>query len=150
METSITREEGHAHVAAIRVLLYRLRRPPKVEEVAEALGSKVEITNHRLRVLESLGIVSVVENPFEVHVCVEDYLALENLPVEIDEDALGDAVKDFQKRQHEKTDEMMRIFEETDEQKEMKEKHDEMADELKRFKKKKARKAPWESGDGGN
>jgi hypothetical protein len=148
LETSITREEGHAHVAAIRVLWYRLRRPPKIEEVADALGSKVEITNHRLRVLESLGIVSVVENPFEVHVSVENYLALEDLPVEVDKDALGDAVKDFQKRQSEKTDEMMRIFEDTHEEKEMKEKHDQMADDLKRFKKKKPKKAPWESADG--
>lgn len=148
METSITREEGHAHVAAIRVLCYRLRRPPTIEEVAEVLGSKVEITNHRLRALEGLGIVSVVENPFEVHVSVEDYLALENLPVEADEDAFKDAVKDFQKRQTEKADEMMRIFEESDEKREKKEKHDQMADDLKRFKRKKPKKAPWEPDDG--
>jgi len=148
MQTSITREEGHAHVAAIRVLLHRLRRLPTIEEVAEILGSKVEITNHRLRALEGLGIVSVVENPFEVHVSVEDYLALENLPVEADEDTLKDAVKDFQKRQSEKADEMMRIFEETDEKREKKEKHDQMAEDLKRFRQKKPKKAPWESGEG--
>ena len=148
MQTSITREEGHAHVAAIRVLRYRLRRPPTIEEVAEILGSKVEITNHRLRALEGLGIISVVENPFEVHVSVEDYLALENLPVEADEDTLKDAVKDFQKRQSEKADEMMRIFEETDEKREKKEKHDQMAEDLKRFRQKKPKKAPWESGEG--
>ena len=124
METSITREEGHAHVAAIRVLL------------------------HRLRALEGLGIISVVENPFEVHVSVEDYLALENLPVEADEDALKDAVKDFQKRQSEKADEMMRIFEESDEKREKKEKHDQMAEDLKRFKRKKPKKAPWETDEG--
>jgi DNA-directed RNA polymerase specialized sigma subunit len=149
VDTSITREEGHAHVGAIRVLRHRLGRLPTVEEVAEVLGSKVEITNHRLRTLQSLGIISLVENPFEVHVCVEDYLALEKLPVEANEDVLADAVQDFQKRQSEKTDEMMRIFEESDEKKEQKQKHDQMADELRRFKKKKPGKAPWEASDPG-
>jgi len=147
VQTSITHEEGHAHVAAIRVLRYRLGRLPTIEEVAEVLGSRTEITNHRLRALQALGIISLVENPFEVHVAVEDYLALEKLPVEADQDALKDAVKDFQRRQSEKTDEMMRIFEESDEGRERQEKHDQMADELRRFRTKKPRKAPWEKND---
>jgi DNA-binding transcriptional regulator YhcF (GntR family) len=145
METSITYEEGHAHVAAIRVLSWRLRRLPTIEEVAEVLGSKVELTNHRLRALESLGIVTVVQNPFETHVSVEDYLALEKLPVEANQDALRDAVQDFRKRQNEKADEMVRLFEEADEAQEKREKHDQMAEDLRRFKKKKPKKAPWES-----
>ena len=149
METSITHDEGHAHVAAIRVLRYRLKRPPTVEEVAEVLGSSAEITNHRLRALESLGIISLVENPFEVHVSVADYIALEKLPVEADEDALADAVQDFQRRQTEKADEMMQVFEDTDEEKEQKTKHDRMADDLRKFKRKKPKKAPWEADDGG-
>jgi hypothetical protein len=144
LETSITYEEGHAHVAAIRVLSWRLRRLPTIEEVAEVLGSKVELTNHRLRALESLGIVTVVQNPFETHVSVEDYLALEKLPVESNQDALRDAVQDFRKRQTEKADEMVRLFEEADEGKERQEKHDQMAEDLRRFKQKKPKKAPWE------
>lgn len=145
METSITYEEGHAHVAAIRVLSWRLRRLPTIEEVADVLGSKVEITNHRLRALESLGIVTVVQNPFETHVSVEDYLALEKLPVEANQDALRDAVQDFRKRQNEKAEKMVRLFEETDEGQEKREKHGQMAEDLRRFKPRKPKKAPWES-----
>ena len=144
METSLTLDEGHAHVAAVRVLRYRLQRPPTIEEVAEALGSKVELTNHRLRALEERGIVSIVENPFEAHVSVKDHLALEKLPVEREGEDLADAVEDFRRRQEEKGQEMMRIFEEKDEAQEKKSRHDEMADELRSFRKKKAKKAPWE------
>ena len=92
MDVSITRDEGHAHVAAIRVLRYRLGRPPTMEEVAEVLGSRTEITNHRMRKLAALGIVHLVENPFNVHLSVADHLALERLPAEIDENALSGVV----------------------------------------------------------
>ncbi len=92
MDIVIPREVGHAHVGAIRVLRYRLERPPTLEEVAEVLGSAVEVTNHRLRALEALGIVTIVENPFEAHVSVANHLALEDLPEEAGEDGLADAV----------------------------------------------------------
>ncbi len=128
MDFTITFAVGHAHVGAIRVLTYRLGRPPTLEEVAEVLGSQAEITNHRLRALQSLGIVTIVENPFEVHLSVGDHLALENLPAEADEDALAEAVEDFRRRQDEKADEMMRVFEDGDEEKEKKERNDENAE----------------------
>ena len=144
MEVTITRDEGHAHVAAVRVLRYRLGRPPTMEEVAEILGSKPEITNHRMRKLAALGIVHLVENPFDVHLSVADHLALEKLPQEVDEEALSSAVEDFKKRQEEKAEEMMRVFESDEEEKEKRRKHDEIADGLKNFKPKKTKKAPWE------
>jgi hypothetical protein len=144
VDVTITHEEGHAHVAAVRVLRYRLRRPPTLEEMAEELGSRVEITNHRLRKLAELGIVHLVENPFDVHVSVADYLALEKLPTEVDEDALQDAVDDFKRRQEEKAEEMIRTFESDDEAEEKRKKHDRMADDLRSYKPKKTKKAPWE------
>jgi hypothetical protein len=144
MDVTITQDEGHAHVAAIRVLRHRLGRPPTMEEVAEILGSRVEITNHRMRKLASLGIVHLVENPFDVHLSVADHLALEELPTEVDENALSDAVEDFKKRQEQKAEEMMRVFESDEEAKEKRKKHDEIADGLKRYKPKKSKKAPWE------
>jgi hypothetical protein len=144
MDISITQAEGHAHVAAIRVLRYRLGRPPTMEEVAEILGSRPEITNHRMRKLAALGIVHLVENPFDVHLSVADHLALEKLPTETDENALSDAVEDFKRRQEAKAEEMMRVFESDEEAKERRKKHDGLAEELKRFKPRKAKKAPWE------
>ena len=144
MEVTITQDEGHAHVAAIRVLTYRLHRPPTMEEAAEILGSRVEITNHRMRKLAALGIVHLVENPFDVHLSVADHLALEKLPRETDENALSDAVEDFKRRQEEKAQEMMRVFESDEEAEERRRKHDDIADGLKNFKPKKAKKAPWE------
>lgn len=144
MDVSITRDEGHAHVAAIRVLRYRLGRPPTMEEVAEVLGSRTEITNHRMRKLAALGIVHLVENPFNVHLSVADHLALDQLPAEIDENALSDVVEDFRRRQEEKAEEMLRVFESDEEARERRKKHDQIADDLKRFQPKKAKKAPWE------
>jgi hypothetical protein len=144
MDVTITREEGHAHVAAVRVLHYRLHRPPTVDEVAEILGSKPEITNFRLRRLAELGIIHIVENPFETHLSVDNHAALDDLPQEVDEDALQDAVADFKKRQKEKADEMIRTFETEDEGAEKRQKHDQMADDLRKFEQKKTKKAPWE------
>ena len=139
-----THDEGHAHVAAVRVLRWRLGRFPTLEEVAEVLGSTPELTNHRLRALERLGILAIVENPFEAHVSVRDHLALEQLPKERSETALADAVAEFKRRQDEKASELMRVFEESDEESEKREKHDRIEDELRAFKKKPAKKAPWE------
>ena len=145
MEVRIAYEEGHAHVAAVRVLRHRLKRPPTIEEIAEVLGSKPEITNHRLRALERLGIVTIVENPFEVHVSVRDHLALEKLPPEVSEAGLSEAVEDFKKRQAEKAEEMMRIFDDSQPGEERRERTDRMAEDLRNFQpKKKAKKAPWE------
>ena len=144
MDVTITQDVGHAHVAAVRVSQFRNGRPPTIEEVAEVLGSTVELTNHRLRALERAGIVTIVENPFEAHVSVRDHLALEKLPAAVDESALSDAVSDFRKRQVEKADDMIRIFEETDEEKEKREKHGGMEQDLKAFRPKKPKKAPWD------
>jgi len=145
MQPTITYDEGHAHVAAIRVMTYRLGRPPTIEEIAEVLGSKPEITNHRLRVLEELGIVVRVENPFNVHFSVRDHLALEKLPAESSSAGLADAVADFQKRQEKKSEEFVKMFEELNPGKETKEKYSKLEDELKSFQKKKSpKKAPWD------
>ena len=145
MEVQISWEQGHAHVAAVRVLQHRLKRSPTLPEVAEILGSTVEITNHRLRALERLGIVTLVENPFETHVAVRDYLALEKLPAEVSEAGLSDAVEDFKKRQAEKAEERMKLFEAGGVAKEREERLERLEGELKTFQPKKPpKKAPWE------
>ncbi len=145
MEVRIAYEEGHAHVAAIRVLQYRLKRPPTIDEVAEVLGSKSEITNHRLRALERLGIVTIVENPFETHVSVRDHLALEKLPVEVSEAGLSEAVQDFRRRQAEKAEEMIKLFDDSDPEREKRERTERQADDLRKYEPKKStKKAPWE------
>jgi len=144
VEVSLTRDEGHAHVAAIRVLRYRLGRPPTLDEVAEILGSRPEITNHRLRKLQALGIVHIVENPFDIHLSVADHRPLDDLPEEADENVLSDAVEDFKRRQAAKAEELVRTFEEDDETAEKREKHSRMAEDLKSFRQKKTKKAPWE------
>jgi DNA-binding transcriptional regulator GbsR (MarR family) len=144
MDVTITRDEGHAHVGAIRVLMYRSGRPPTIEEIAELLGSQIEITNHRLRALEKLGIVKIVENPFEAHVSVADHRTLDDLPAEADEEAFSEAVEDFKKRQRAQADDMVRLFEEGDAEREKKDRQDEIESGLKGFKPKKPKKAPWE------
>ena len=147
VRSRLTRDEGHIHVAAIRVLKHREGRPPTPEEVAKMLGSQFELTNHRLRVLQSLGIISIVENPFEAHVSIENYAALEELPEERSETALAEEVEDFQRRQVEKADELMRVFEDPTDEQEKEEKHEKLEDKLQKFRKKKAKNAPWEQKD---
>jgi hypothetical protein len=144
VKTTLTRTEGHAHVAAVRVLDYRQGRPPSLEEVAEVLGSKIEITAHRLRALQELGIVKLVESPFAVHVHVTNYPALEELPEEQTGEDLAEQMKDFQRRQEEKAQEFQRIFAEEDPNEAHKEKFSKLEDDLRHFKKKKSKKAPWE------
>jgi hypothetical protein len=145
MEVRISREDGHAHVAAVRVLQYRLGRPPTPQEIADILGSKLELTLHRLRALKELDIVVLVENPFEIHVSVGNHLALDDLPEDVSESGLAEAVEDFKKRQAEKADAMVRLFEETDEAAERRQANADRADELKNFQPKKpTKKAPWE------
>jgi DNA-directed RNA polymerase specialized sigma subunit len=144
MDIRISREVGHAHVAAVRVLQYRQGRPPTPDEIAEVLGSKVELTTHRLRALQAAGIVTLVENPFETHVSVRDHLALDQLPQEVSEEGLSDAVAEFKKRQTEKAGEMIRLFEESDEKAERKDRADKHATDLSQWKPKKSPKAPWE------
>ncbi len=145
MEIRISREDGHAHVGAIRVLQYRLSRPPTPDEVAEILGSQVEVTLHRLRALQQLEIVVLVENPFEIHVSVGNHASLDDLPEDVSESGLSDAVEDFKKRNAEKADQMVRIFEETDEEAERRETNEQRAQDLQKFKPKKpTTKAPWE------
>ncbi|MDP6460528.1 MAG: hypothetical protein QGH59_02025, partial [Gemmatimonadota bacterium] len=131
MEITITREVGHAQVAAVRLLVWLRKRPPTLEEVAEALESKVEITGHRLRALEARGILRMVETPFETHVHLADHLALEELPEEDTGPGLADEVEAFQKRQEEKSEEFMRIFEEDEEGAERKERHSELEEGLR-------------------
>ena len=148
MKITLNREEGHAHVAAVRVLTYRQGRPPTLAEIAEILGSKVEITAHRLRALQELGIVKMVESPFEVHVHVADYAALEGLPEEHTGEDLAEQMRDFQRRQEEKAEEFQRLFAEEDPDAPKREKYSKLEDELRHFKKKKSKKAPWEKGKG--
>jgi len=145
MEIRISREEGHAHVGAVRVLQYRLRRPPTPEEIAEVLGSKLELTIHRLRALKDLGILVLVENPFETHVSVGNHHALDDLPEDVSESGLAEAVEDFKKRHAEKADAMVRLFEESDAETERREANEQRAEDLKKFRPKKpTKKAPWE------
>jgi len=145
MEIRISREEGHAHVAAVRVLQYRLGRPPTLEEIAEVLGSTRELTTHRMRALQARGIVVLVENPFETHVSVGNHLALDELPEDVSESGLAQAVEEFKKKQGEKAEEMVRLFEETDEAAEKRKANEERAGELRKFRPRKpAKKAPWE------
>jgi hypothetical protein len=145
MEVRISREDGHAHVAAVRVLQYRLGRPPTPQEIADVLGSKLELTLHRLRALRELDIVVLVESPFEIHVSVGNHLPLDDLPEDVSESGLAEAVEDFKKRQTEKADAMVRLFEETDEAAERRKANADRAEDLKKFQPKKpAKKAPWE------
>ena len=68
---------------------------------------------------------------------------------ELSEVALSpDQMKDFQRRQEEKAEEFQRIFAEEDPDTPKREKFSKLEDELRHFKKKKSKKAPWEKEKG--
>jgi hypothetical protein len=63
----------------------------------------------------------------------------------VSEAGLSEAVEDFKKRQAQKTEERMRLFEEGSAEKERQERNERLEGDLKSFQPKpKTKKAPWE------
>lgn len=134
MEQIPSRSKAHLIVAAVRVLEYRLDRPPSVEEIGELLDLSREVAGHLVRALESRGIVSTIKGPFDLRVTVADYVRLEELPLEESGVGFKNEVDEFHKRFEEKNRKLQNLFDTGAQEEQQKERFSDLETELKKFK----------------
>ena len=127
-------EESHLLVAAVRVLTHLEGRPPTPAEVATLLQLPPEKINVLVHQLKSRGVLYVAENPFEVHLDIEDVAPLEQLPRAGTEPEIKSELNDFAEREREKKAEVERMFRGGEVDKKRQERVKKLEDEFKNFK----------------
>jgi histidyl-tRNA synthetase len=137
-------EDGHLAVAAVRVLSHRDPMPPRAEDIAEMLGLPPDFVRNLVVSLGHLGILKVLENPFEIRVELGDHTLLEGLPKGSEAPTIKDELDSFiqrKKREVEETEKMLSLDEI---EKKKKEKLSKLEDEMKKMKgKSKPRPLPY-------
>lgn len=136
---SVTREEGHLIVAAVRVLGHREGRAPRPEEVAALLGMPPELLRLRMRALADAGILAVVESAFDTHLEIRDHRGLDDLEEGERSRALDEDLADFERRKEEEADRMSRLFDAGDHERRQQERIRKMDEELRDFRQRKPR-----------
>lgn len=136
MET-ISREEGHLIVAAVRVLAHREGTPPTAEAVAELLRLQPETVRLKVEVLREAGVLVMVDSAFERHLEVGDHTAVDDLTPDAERTGMDEALADFDRKRQEESDRMQRLFDDGDHERKRREKMKEMDDGLFAFEKEK-------------
>ena len=91
--------EAHLFVAAIRLLQHQKQSPPAIEDVCSALDISVEAGLATCRKLEKLDIIQISEDPFSIKLSVGNYLEIEQLPREQqEEDSLSQELEQFMEK----------------------------------------------------
>jgi hypothetical protein len=127
-------EDGHLVVAAVRVLSHRETKPPRPEDIAEMLGLPLDFARNLVVALGRLGILKVMENPFEIRVELSDHALLEDLPRGSEAPTIKAELDSFiqrKKREVEETEKMLSLDEI---EKKKKEKISRLEDEMKKMK----------------
>jgi len=127
-------EDGHLVVAAARVLCHRDPKPPRPEDIAELLGLPADFVRNLVVALGALGILNVMENPFEMRVEIGDHTLLENLPRGAEAPSIKEELDTFiqrKKREVEETEKMLSLDEI---EKKKQEKIARLEDEMKKMK----------------
>jgi hypothetical protein len=106
MELKTPYSQAHLVVAAIRVLEHRQSAPPSIEELCRTLEYTLEQGHMICRKLKELDIINIVEGTFGTRLSVENHLAIEEIPKDIQESHLDKELKAFQKSRKERTKEM--------------------------------------------
>jgi DNA-binding transcriptional regulator YhcF (GntR family) len=75
-------ERGHLIVAALRIFVHKNHRPPSVRELSEMIDISAELGHYLCKNLQKLGVLEIVDAPFEERVTLKDHLKLEELPRE--------------------------------------------------------------------
>ncbi len=128
-----TRENGLLVTSAIRVLRHKLSKPPDAAMIAELLEWGSEKTHAALFGLVSNGVLSLHETPFEAYYEIIDYLKIEDLPAEAEQDALQDEVDEFKRESESKQDQLNKMFESDDVARKKKESLASLEDEFAKF-----------------
>lgn len=138
METTPDYDKSHLVVAAARILVDKLEKPPTYEEIGELLGISHEVIGAIARALETRGIVKIRMTPFDTRVEVADHTALEELPRDDRGAAMKGEVDAFIERSKEKQEDIDKLFGEEEYLKRKKEKQAGLEAQLNEFQKKKA------------
>jgi DNA-binding MarR family transcriptional regulator len=143
MDIKASYEEGHLAVAAIRVLLQQHEgRPPTEDEIADLLKISREWVGVLVRGLEKAGVVRTLTGPFETRVEIQDHRKLEDLPHEDSTAGVDEELKEFSERKRKEEEKLQKLFG-GDILKKQDEKMNEIADQLKGFKPKPPKSAPF-------
>ncbi len=89
-------QSGHLFVAAMRILEYRHKAPPTVQQVASMLGMGPEQAGRICRKLVETGIVREIESGSQIRLLIQDHLELEGLPRETENTGLDKELQKFQ------------------------------------------------------
>jgi hypothetical protein len=139
MEKAPDYTQGHLLVAAVRVLEHREGKPPTYEEIGALLGISHEVIGAYARALRDLGIVRILETPFDTRVEVADHPKLEELPREARTAAMKGEVDAFLERTRTKHEKVEDLFKGGKFKEEQKKKFAGLDEQLKGFHKKKVR-----------
>ena len=135
--SQLSKREGHLVVAAIRVISYRLGKPPRPEDISDLLGIAPAWVRMLAKSLEDEGIIAIVRSAFDEHLEVRDYNKLEGLEEdEVDLD-MNKEFADFDRRKAEETERMSNLFGAKDHERRQAEKVSAMEEELRDFKNRK-------------
>ena len=128
-------EDGHLVVAAIRVLCHRAAKPPTPEDVAGLLDLPADFVRAVIIALGTLGVLRVIENPFETRAELGDHRLLEDLPRASESPSIKDELDSFVERKKKEAKDTEKMFSPGEMEKKKKEKMSKLDDEMKRMKK---------------
>ena len=89
-------DNAHLMVAAVRVLEYKKRRPPSVDELCDLLSVSLEQGFILARKLNDLNIIEVVEGTYGTRIFIRDHLKIEDIPKDTKDAGLEEAIRKFQ------------------------------------------------------
>ena len=135
-------EDGHLVVAAIRVLSHKAAKPPTPEEVAGLLDLPADFVRNVVVALGELGVLRVIENPFETRAELGDHGLLEDLPRTSESPSIKDELDSFVERKRKEAEDAEKMFTPDEIERKKKEKLAKLDDEMKRMKKSKYRPVP--------
>ena len=127
--------DGHAVAAAVRVVEAREGRPPTVDEIAETLGWHPDKTSVVVRALSELGILSLLENPYDVRYEIRDHLALEKLEDDEGNAGFADELAAFQDKVEEEQAALESVFDSGEPLQEQKKRVRDLDAEFEQFRK---------------
>ena len=123
---TVSREEGHLILAAVRILSHRAGTPPTIDAVAELLGMPPETVRLKVSALQEIEAIVVVDSAYERHLEVGVHTAVDDLVPEADRTGMDEALADFDRRKLEEHERMERLFDDGDHEKKRRERIKEM------------------------
>jgi hypothetical protein len=94
-------DSAHLFVAAIRVITHQNAAAPLVEQIAGLLSMSLEETNLIANKLLEKGIIESIESGAGSRLFIKNHLELENLPRDVQDNALAEELLKFQKSKDE-------------------------------------------------